>query len=506
MKKLHLILLFFCFLGKINAQAPSIIWQKTFGGTNMDSATAITQTTDGGYAFVAFTDSANGDVTQNHGETDLWVVKVTESGDIQWQKSFGGSRDEYGRRIKQTSDGGYIIIATTLSNDGDITHNYGESDYWIVKLDNSGVMEWQKSYGGISVDDAYDIKQTLDGGYIVVGNSVTILNSFAANHIGNSDVWLVKLNALGNIEWENSSGGESNETAMAVSQTIDGGYIVASHTWSNIGAIGGHADNDFFVVKYTATGSVEWQRVIGGSGNEYVFDILQLNDGSYVVAGNTTSTDNGILNHGMQDGFVVKLDDNGEPVWQKTFGGTEYDGFEDVEITSDNKIILSGYTHSYNGDVTDYHGGQDAWVVEINTNGELQWQKTFGSTDNEGIQELHQTVDGGFIMAGLKLPLYGNLSTRNCWIVKLNSGALSTDTFENAGIKLYPNPVEETFRIDLTEDVTLKSIRIYNLLGQLVQLFYNPAETMSVSGLSSGNYLIKITTDKGTSTGKFIKQ
>lgn len=508
MRKLFLLTAFLlASVGRLNAQVPDVIWEKVLGGTALDIATAIQQTADGGYIFVAFSDSVNGDVTQNHGNTDLWVVKLNESGDIQWQKTFGGSADEYARGVQQTSDGGYIVVATTLSNDGDVTFNHGETDYWVLKLTAAGNIEWQKSFGGIGIDDAYDIKQTADGGYILVGNSYSsTFNSDITNPIGGGDVWLVKLDESGTIEWQKSFGGEGDDVGIAVSQTIDGGYVVAAHTWSNIGAVGGHGDNDFYIVKLTSTGTVEWQTIIGGIGNEYVFDILQLNDGSYVVAGNTTSTDNGIVNHGLQDGFVVKLGNNGELQWQKTFGGTEYDGFEDVEKTFDNKIIVSGYTHSYNGDVTDYHGGQDGWIVELNTAGELLWQKTCGSTDGETLEDLKQTTDGGFIMAGAKIPLYGNSSTNNCWIVKLDSGQLSTNTFDNADIKLYPNPVKETFTLNVDTNVFIKSVYIYNLLGQLMQTNGNTVSTIDVSQLKSGSYLVKVESEKGSLTTKFIKE
>ncbi|MBA4133840.1 MAG: secretion protein [Flavobacterium sp.] len=506
MNKHYFVFVAILFFSYVQAQAPNIVWEKVLGGTSLDMGTAITPTSDGGYAFVAFTDSANGDVTLNHGETDLWVVKLNATGEIEWQKSYGGNHDEYGRRISQTDDGGYIIIATSLSDDGDIMQPYGQTDYWILKLDSSGALDWQKSYGGTSVDNAYDLKQTQDGGYIIVGDSITQFNSFATNYIGSSDVWIVKLDASGNIQWENSFGGESDEMGMAVTQTFDGGYVIAAVTWSNIGAEGGNNDNNFYVVKLSPSGSFEWQNVIGGSGNEWVFDVVQLYDGSYIIAGNTISTDAGILNHGAQDGFVVKLNSSGELDWHKAFGGTEYDGFNDVEKTLDGKIILTGYTNSYNGDVTDYHGGQDAWVVAINAAGDLIWQKAYGSTNNEGIGELRQTADGGFIMVGSKLPLFGNSSTNNCWVVRLSAEALSTDTFENNSITIFPNPVKENLSILTNPNLVIESVSIYNMLGQLILVNINPGEVVDVTSLQTGNYFVKTVTEKGTTIVKFIKE
>ncbi|WP_333600404.1 T9SS type A sorting domain-containing protein [Flavobacterium sp.] len=508
MNKLYLLSLFLLFsVGRLHAQAPSVVWEKVLGGTALDIATAIQQTTDGGYVFVAFTKSVDGDVTQNHGNTDLWVVKLDDLGNIQWQKTFGGSDGEYVRGIQQTFDGGYVVVATTLSNDGDLTFNHGQTDYWVLKLTAAGNMDWQKTYGGIGVDDAYDIKQTADGGYVVVGNSYSSsFNSDVTNPIGGSDVWLVKLDGNGNIEWQKSYGGEGDDVGMRVSQTSDGGYVIGGYTFSNIGAEGGQGTNDFYVVKVTALGTMEWQNVIGGSGNEYGFNAIQLNDGSYMVGGYTTSTDNGIMNHGVQDGLIAKLDPFGVLQWQKTLGGSDYDEIENIEKTADNKIIVSGLTHSYDGDVTDYHGNQDAWVVAVDTDGVILWQKTYGSTDGEDIEHLKQTTDGGFIMAGAKFPPYGNSSTTNCWVVKLNSGQLSTNTFDTAAIKVYPNPVKETFTFSVDPSVLIKSVHIYTLLGQLVQTNENIMSTINVSQLKSGSYLLKAESDKGVFTAKFIKE
>ncbi len=155
----------------IYAQAPAIQWQKTFGGKKDDLGKSIQQTTDGGYIVAGYSKSTNGDVTGNHGDADYWVVKLDASGTMQWQKCYGGTGADYGRVAKQTIDGGYIVAGYSKSVNGDVTGNHGNTDYWVVKIDSSGNIQWQKSLGGFSYDYPESIIQTIDSGYIVAGYS-----------------------------------------------------------------------------------------------------------------------------------------------------------------------------------------------------------------------------------------------------------------------------------------------------------------------------------------------
>jgi len=295
-----------------HAQAPDTVWEKVLGGTNYDTAVTIKETTDGGYIFVGSTRSTDGDITQNHGDADVWVVKLNELGNIQWQKTYGGSYDEWGRDIFQTPDG-FIVLASTTSNDGDVTFNHGNNDYWLIKLTNLGEIEWQRSYGGGSVESPNTIKQTTDGGYIMVGHSASnTFNSDITNPIQNLDAWVVKINSVGIIEWDKSLGGTEDDLGYGVIQTSDGGYVVVGDTRSyNIGSIINNGGTDFYIAKLTSSGNIEWQKMIGGSADDFAYDVTQLNDGSYVIAGRTLSIDNGIANHGIQDGLLVKLDSYG---------------------------------------------------------------------------------------------------------------------------------------------------------------------------------------------------
>ena len=233
------------------AQAPTIEWQKCLGGSNDDWAYSIQQTSDSGLIVAGYTESSNGDVSGNHGAYDYWVVKLNSSGDILWQICLGGTNVDVAYSIQQTSDEGFIVAGYTCSNEGDVSGNHGNSDYWVVKLNSSGTIEWQKCLGGTDGDYANSIQQTSDGGFIVAGQTYSNDGDVSGNH-GGSDAWVVKLNSSGNIEWQKCLGGTGWDWENSIQQTSDGGFIVAGYTNSNDGDVSGnHGSKDYWVVKLT---------------------------------------------------------------------------------------------------------------------------------------------------------------------------------------------------------------------------------------------------------------
>ncbi|MBT8195414.1 MAG: T9SS type A sorting domain-containing protein, partial [Bacteroidia bacterium] len=244
----------------------------------------------------------------NHGGTDCWIVKLNSIGDTLWTKSLGGTGTDIASSIQQTSDGGYIVAGYTSSNDGDVSGNNGSGDYWVIKLNSSGNITWQKCLGGSNGEIANDIQQTSDGGYIVAGFTESNDGDVSGNH-GDFDYWVVKLDSGGIIIWQNCLGGTLDESANSVQQTSDGGYIVAGYTDSNDGDVSGnHGNDDYWVVKLNSSGNITWQNCLGGTSVDRAWSIEQTTDG-YVAAGWTESNDNDVSgNHGNRDVWVVKLD------------------------------------------------------------------------------------------------------------------------------------------------------------------------------------------------------
>ncbi|MEP7265573.1 MAG: T9SS type A sorting domain-containing protein [Bacteroidota bacterium] len=382
-----LLLIAFSFILKLNivfAQSPFIEWQKAFGGTSVESVSCIQQTIDGGFITSGNTYSNNGDVTGNHGSSDCWIVKMDTARNIQWQKSFGGSSIDQPACIRQTSDSGYIFAGYTLSNNGDVSgnHSVNHSDFWIVKTNSAGTLQWQKCVGGTSNETAKSIEQTSDGGYIVAGFTASTDGDVTFNHGGTinlSDYWLVKLDASGNIQWQKTFGGSKDDIAYSVTQTTDGGYVIAGISESNDGdASGNHGLHDYWIVKTDGSGNIQWQKSYGGSLNDYAYSIQQTSDGGYIVAGGALSND-----------------DN----------------------------------------VTGLHGDNyDCWIVRLNSSGTLLWQKTLGGTGFDQANAIIQATDGGFVIAGENDSNDGDVtgthgiigSTRDAWVVKLNTSGVIT--------------------------------------------------------------------------------
>jgi hypothetical protein len=353
---------------KSHAQAPAIEWQKCLGGTADDFANSIQQTSDGGFIVAGETRSNDGDVSGNHGKSDAWVVKLNSLGDILWKKCLGGTGNDYARSIQQISDGGFILTGYTNSNNGDVSGNNGYYDAWVVKLNSSGDILWQKCLGGTYDDYARSIQQTSDTGFILAGYTFSNDGDVSGNH-GFSDAWVVKLNSSGDIIWQKCFGGTNEDYAYSIQQTSDSGFIVAGYTFSNDGDVSGyHGYFDYWVVKLNSSGDIEWQKCLGGTYYDYAYSIQQTSNGGFIVAGSTNSNNGDVSGyHGYFDYWVVKLNSSGDIEWQKCLGGTNNDYANSIQQTSDGGFIVAGYTESNDGDVSGYHGGDyDAWVVKLN--------------------------------------------------------------------------------------------------------------------------------------------
>jgi len=402
-------------LSSTDEEAPTMTWQKYFGGSGSEGAYSVQQTNDGGYVVFGGTDSNDGDVSGNHGKNDFWVLKLYSTGSIQWQKCLGGSAEEscnlgeMGSKasIQQTSNGGYVIVGYTNSNDGDVSGNHGGCDIWIVKLSSTGNIQWQKCLGGSSEEYGYSIQQTSDGGYVVAGATDSNDGDVSGNR-GSEDVWVVKLNSTGSIQWQKCLGGSGLERATSVQQTSDGGYVIVGYTNSNDGDVSGNRGGyDIWVVKLSSTGNIQWQKCLGGSAAELAYSVKQTSEGGYIVAGATQSTDGDVSgNHGGYDIWVVKLSSTGNIQWQKCFGGDgPYDLGLSISQTSDSGYVVVGYTGS-------------GILIKLDNSGSINWQMCFDESGYDNIlYSAKQTSDNGYIVAGAS---WISEENADLWLLKLD--------------------------------------------------------------------------------------
>jgi len=373
---------------------PDTTWTKTFGGIEMDRGYSVQQTSDGGYIITGATSNFGS------GGTDVWLIKTDASGTESWNKTFGGTSYETGRSVKQTSDGGYVIVATTDS------YGNGKLDYWLIKTDSEGNEEWNKTFGGTDNDELPSVQQTADGGYALVGAT----RSYGS---GGQDVWLIKTDASGTELWNKTLGGTDDEIGHAFQQTTDGGYIIT-------GAIQYSENNkyDALLIKTDSNGAELWSKTFGGSERDYTFAVQQTTDGGFIISGLTRSFGNGqnLVNKDANDVWLIKTDASGIELWSKTFGGSKSDYAYAVQQTIDLGYIIVGSTWSFG------NGRINLWLIKTDSNGTELWNKTFGGSEYDKGRSVQQTSDGGYIIVGTTSS-YGNGSD-DIWLIKLNGKTL----------------------------------------------------------------------------------
>jgi hypothetical protein len=504
-KKLQVVVALFIF-GSAWAQAPAIEWQQNYGGSYFDYANSIHQTKDGGYIIAGSTESNDGDITENHGLTDFWVLKINNLGIIEWQKTFGGSNIEYAAKVLQTSEGGYIIAGTSSSNDGDVSENYGSSDYWIVKISSLGDIEWQKTLGGSGLDSASWIKQTKDGGYIVGGRTEST-DGGITNYHGDSDIWIVKLSALGIMQWKKTFGGSNYDDLSTIEQTTDGGYILAGSTDSNDGDVNGnHGSRDIWIVKLSNSGNIQWQKTLGGSSYDSANCVLQTKDSGYIIAGRTYSSDGDVtINYGGFDFWVIKLTNEGNIQWQKTFGSSNSEFVDSIVQTNDDGYVVAGRVSSECFQCPPPF--QKVWLIKLSNDGNMQWQKTIEGADSAMPGNFQQTADGGFIIATSVISNYTWIFGYypidiDYHIIKLAPEALTTNTFSTDTFHIYPNPAKNSIQIH-TDTKTINAASVFTLEGKHVLTVTNTNQ-IDISNLTPGIYLVKIKSEKFETVKKLV--
>ncbi|MDX5348296.1 MAG: T9SS type A sorting domain-containing protein [Hymenobacteraceae bacterium] len=478
----------------IQAQtAPAVEWDRTFGGTSDDILFSIDQTSDGGYVLGGSSMSGiGGSKSQaSKGSFDFWVIKLDAAGNKTWDKTIGGNSEDMLHRVKQTADGGYILGGMSNSYlSGDKTappYSVIWPDLWIVKLDANGNKEWDKTLGGSELDGFVDILPTSDGGFVIGASSSSFVSNTKSQPTkGASDYWLIKLDAAGNKVWDNSIGGSGDEQLTDIQPASDGGFLLTGSSTS--GAVVDKSDPrinhpwpDYWLVKTDSAGNKAWDKTIAGHGWDKTSRIVQTPDGGYLLGGNSDPSFGGTnspASFGLSDIWIAKLDSARNITWHKSFGGNGHDQLQQLHITPDGNFILAGQSESgANGSKGQASfGGSDFWILKTDPNGNIIWETTLGSDSTDLLFSLFQTTNNGLIAGGRSAS--GSMGTKtqasqggfDLWIVKLApevTGAKETQA--SFDVAVYPNPNQGKFTLQLHNlNVATVSISVADLLGKKI--------------------------------------
>lgn len=365
--------------------ASSLMWSQTYGGLKGEYARSLIVTSDGGYAIAGWTDSYGA------GEEDFWLIKIDSNGNMQWNQTYGGTGRDEAHSVIQTSDGGYAVVGYTFS------FGAGNYDFWLIKTDSNGTMQWNKTFGGPATDIAYSLVETSDGDLVLAGQTISV-------GAESSDFWIIKTDMFGNLQWSQTFGGSSTEEAYSVIETNDGGFMIAGFT-NSFGA----GNYDYWLVKTDSNGEMVWNQTYGGPSWDEARSVIQSNDGGFAIAGMSAS-----FGAGSNDFWLVKIDVNGNVEWNQTYGTESYEKAFSLVETSDGGYALAGYV-SYSVFENDF------WLVKTDEIGTMQWSRTYGGEDWQIAYSLVQTSDDGYALAGETLPSSG---TVDFWLIKTDENGI----------------------------------------------------------------------------------
>ncbi|MFB6340214.1 hypothetical protein ACE1ET_00750 [Saccharicrinis sp. FJH62] len=362
------------------------------GGINFDTGLSVKQTFTGDFLIAGVSTSNDGNLYDNKGKKDGWIVKLSKTSQVIWQHNMGGSNDDAFNSVCLTTDGGCLVVGETLSVDGDITFNKGSSDAWVIKLDSDGNVVWQQTFGGTYDDGANYITNTKDGGYIIAGYSRSFDGDVTGNK-GSEDVWLLKLNADGAVDWQNSYGGKLSDIGNSVQETLDGGYIVAANTYSSNGNVAeGYGLQDAWVFKTDSRGKLIWERTIGSTKDDGMAQVIQSKEGYYMAVGNKYNLENS-----SSDLLILKLSETGSVISYDLYGENGIDGASSIVQAEDGNFFISGTIDPDGG--ASSQSDLDLLVMKTDQSGTVLWEKTYGGVNMDVSSEI-QLTDKGMVVVG----------------------------------------------------------------------------------------------------------
>ena len=541
MKKFTSILLLF--IGCLNglAQNYQINWQQCFGGSEQDQAYDIIEI-PGGYFILGSTESADGDISLNHGISDGWLIKTDNSGNIIWEGTYGGSSGDNFVRIFPTENEDFYILGASRSSDGDISFDpYPDSwDHWILKIDSEGDIIWDKIVGGSTGEVLWTGDITEDGGILTVGWTNSNDGDISVFY-GGQDTWITKISSEGELEWDFAIGTDWIDVGQAIIQTSDGGYLVGGSSMlgegGNITCEPHSSLADAILTKLDADRNIEWQHCYGGSDHDGIVSLIEIEDG-YVFGAYTSSNDGDVsgwhvgynhLGNPEPDMWIVKIDFSGNIIWQNALGGSDGEGGGRIFDNSDYGYIAFTTTYSNDGDVSGNHSMSeyysDIWVVELDFDGELITQQCFGGKGKEIIEHGVVIKDyNHFVIAGrtdygpsydVQCTPHGGNYDRDFWVFEVKDtlvGVQDNVTIDR-NLKVYPNPAKDYVIFEIAGQINFSNfevakVSIFNSFGQEIKnpIIYCTGDKLvwDIRAVNSGVYMYTVSSEGRITSGKLL--
>ncbi len=458
---------------------------------------------------------------------DVWVIKTDYNGNLQWNKSLGGWNIDNGMAAVETN-GGYVIGCTSVSNDGDLTANNGLTDFWIVKIDYSGNIVWQHNYGGFEDDNLFSIANSVDGGFIVAGYVNSFNTGDVQNHLGvypNGDNWLLKLDSSGTLKWQRCIGGTRQENYEHIQVDAAGNIYLTSSSGSkdiDVTCNNNFIDHGSWLAKLDSTGNILWNKCFGGTAGQLI-NSIKLIGSKLLMSGGTAASDGDFThNYGYLDAWILLTDTSGNKIFSQSYGGSKEDIMHDAIITIDNKIIACGSTLSHDHDVSVNNDSmwRECWLICTDTLGNLLWEGTYGNSYYDEGNSIVNLPDGSFAFAGYTSGpdnnvisgYHGNSQSSQFWLVKFDSLTLNTEKINVSDFQIYPQPFFDGFHVKIPtrqNKNNISSVSLHDIQGKQIKMSYQLSENeINVSTFpetTPGIYILKFYLNNKMNNLKVVK-
>lgn len=521
----------FLFLITFNCISQEIIWEKSLGGRNSEYLLDMISTLDNGFLLAGATQSSkSGDLhLERKSNYDAWLWKMKSNGSKEWDMRISGIGDNYLNSVNHTKkDGGFILGLTSSSGkDHFKTHTIdGKSHAWVIKLNAARGVLWQRVFGGIETEELVKIKNTNNGGHLVLINSNSIESETKqVPYYGGQDIWLILLDGEGNVQWEKSFGGEYDDVAIDIAETKEGDFVLGGY--SNSSSSGNNTtvsfgNNDYWIIKLDSTGEIKWQKNYGGSGNDQLKQIVLLNDSSYQLLGSSDSTNDGnkLLALGSDiDYWFINIDDQGEIEAQWAYGYGNQNVMSNALINSKKDIFLGG--------TVGIGSSKEKEIKYIGTLfdsiGQVRWERSFGQSGENVLSKFIMSRDGAFVLAGTsdgrpnrEKSQYKGLN--DFWVIKIKPDLPTEEGFyenseeeilqEKFKIEAIPNPVTSFTNIIIPVDYSSGVLKLFDASGRLLHqhsIRYQ-IEPLDMGGYPYGAYIVNIKTDTIEGSVQILKK